>query len=76
MTLTIDANVVWKPRNIFRAVVAKVVVGKNDDIRELEKVRVVLMRVLSRFPEACQAVISALEELGGGPWRPFPEVGT
>ena len=71
MTLTIDANVVWKPRNIFRTVVAKV-----DEHLELEQVRVVLMRVLSRFPEACQAVVSALEELGGEPWQPFPEVGT
>ncbi len=76
MTLTIDANVVWKPRNIFRTVAEKGVVANVDDTRELEKVRVVLMRVLSRFPDACQAVIAALEELGGEPWRPFPEVGT
>ena len=71
MTLTIDADVVWKPRNIFRRVAPKV-----DDTRELERVRVVLMRVLSRFPEACQAVIAGLEEMGGEPWRPFPEIGT
>ncbi len=71
MTLTIDANVVWKPRNILRAVVATV-----DEHLELEKVRVVLMRVLSGFPEACTAVVRALEELGGEPWRPFPAPAT
>lgn len=68
MTLTIDADVVWKPRNIWNTVAPPV----NQEL-ELEQVRVVLMRVLSRYPEACTAVIGALEELGGPPWQPFPD---
>ena len=59
MTLTIDADVVWKPRNILNTVAPNV----NQEL-ELEQVRVVLMRVLSRSPEACTALLGALEELG------------
>ena len=68
MTLTIDADVVWRPRNILKTVAPPV-----NQQHELEQVRVVLMRVLSRFPEACTAVVSALEELGGPPWQAFPD---
>ena len=71
MTLTIDANVVWKPRNILRVVAAKV-----DDQQEFKILKTVMMRVLTAFPEACAAVVSAIEELGGEPWQPFPHVGT
>ena len=69
MTLTIDANVVWKPRNILRVVVAKV-----DEELESKQLRTVLMRVLHNFPDAWQAVMDALKELETGrPWSPFPE---
>jgi hypothetical protein len=71
MTLTIDANYVWKCPNIFRTVAAKV-----DDSQEFKILKTVMMRVLTSFPEACQAVILAIEELGGEPWQPFPHVST
>ena len=35
-----------------------------------------MMRVLTSFPEACAAVVSAIEELGGEPWQPLPDVST
>ena len=70
MTLTIDANVVWKPRNILRVVVAKV----DEDLKS-KHLQTVLMRVLHRFPDAWQAVMDALKELETGqPWTPFPEM--
>ncbi len=47
MTLTIDANVVWKPRNILRVVAAKV-----DDHQEFKILKTVMMRVLTSFPAA------------------------
>ncbi|MDQ2948591.1 MAG: hypothetical protein M3Y27_22080 [Acidobacteriota bacterium] len=71
MTLTIDANVVWKPRNILRVVAAKV-----DDHQKFKILKTVMMRVLTAFPEACAAVVTAIEELGGEPWQLFPHVGT
>ena len=69
MTLTIDANVVWKPTNIFRTAA----VEKVDAPAEFEKIKTVLMRVLSRFPDAWRAVVDALEELSAQPWPPLPE---
>ena len=70
MTLTIDANVVWKPRNILRVVAAKV-----DDTQEFKILKTVMMRVLTAFLERVPRW-SAIEELGGEPWQPFPDVGT
>jgi hypothetical protein len=67
MTLTIDANFVWKSRNIFRTVAAKV-----DEQQEFKILKTVLTRVLVRFPEACQAVVHAIEELAEHPGSLFP----
>jgi hypothetical protein len=72
MTLTIDADFVWKSRNIFRTVPAKL----DNDAQEFKILKKVVVQVLTSFPEACQAVILAVEELGGEPWQPFPQVGT
>ena len=69
MTLTIDADVVWKPRNIFRAVAPVV-----DQVQDFENIKTVLMRVLSQFPVAWKAVVDALEELSGKPWPPLAEL--
>jgi hypothetical protein len=70
MTLTIDANYVWKCPNIFRTAAAKV-----DEQQEFKILKTVLTRVLTRFQEACQAVVRAIEELGGAPWQTFPDPG-
>ena len=69
MTLTIDAGFVWKSRNIFRTVAPIV-----DQIPSFEHIQTVLVRVLSRFPEAWKAVVEGLEELGGQPWPPLAEL--
>ena len=69
MTLTIDAGFVWQPSNIFRTAA----VEKIEAPAELAKIQTVLMRVLSRFPDAWRAVVDGLEELSAQPWPPLPE---
>ena len=69
MTLTIDADYVWKCPNYFKAVAAVV-----DHIQEFENIKTVIIRVLSQFPIAWKAVIDALEELSGNPWPPVAEL--
>ena len=69
MTLTIDANFVWKSRHIFKTVAP--IVDNNQDF---EKLKTALMRVLSRFPDAWQATVDALEELRAQPWPPIEDV--
>ena len=63
MSLTIDADFVWKPGNIFRPVAPVV-----DQSQDFEHIKLVLMRVLSRYPDAWQAVVDGLQELGAKPW--------
>jgi hypothetical protein len=48
--------------------------GKVDYESEMWQVRTELMRVLTRFPEACDAVMEELVKLETDePWTPFPE---
>ena len=70
MTLTIDAGYVWKCPDIFRTVAPVV-----DHHQDFEHVKTVLMRVLSRFPDAWQAVVDGLKELAGKPWPPLADLG-
>ncbi len=62
MTSTIDANVVSKPRKISRRVAPKEdpKIGARQDFQNFQSV---LMRVLPRYPDACQAVADAIEEM-------------
>ena len=69
MTLTIDANFVWKCPNIFKAPAVEPI----DAPAELAKVQSVLLRVLSGFPEAWRAVVDGLEELSPQPWPTLSE---
>ena len=81
MWLNMDANTIWKPRWLVRAVVAdavetaeKVMEGAKEEadhvVKEMICLRTALMRVLNRFPDAAKAVTDMFLEitrLGGLP---------
>ena len=74
MWLNMDANTIWKPRWLVRAVVADAVVTAETDTeaassnaaeaaREMIDLRTAMMRVLNRFPEAAIAVMEMFREI-------------
>ena len=71
----IDDDVVRVPRSIRREVVAPEREPK-DDATEWPRVRWTLMRALSRFPEARDAVLKAIHELFSSKNEPTPECAT
>ena len=72
----IDDDQVRVPRSIRREVVEVAEETKHDMAAEWPRVSVVLMRVLSGFPEARDAFLKAVRELFQSKREPIPQWAT
>ena len=63
MSLTTDPRVVRKPRAILRPLAPVA-----DQPHDIAHAKLVLMRALAPFPDAWQAVVEGLQEIGAQPW--------
>ena len=72
----IDDDEVRVPRSIRAAVVEEEPQQNKDLATEWPRVTVVLMKVLSRFPEAREAFVKAIQELFQSKREPVPQWAT